>query len=340
MTLSNERTRRARSKTWSRLGETRRKPSEYEIVTHGLHYHYKRDPVPFELDPRAPLNRWYLKHREGSTFQVDDWEDFRDPTKLTYRGYVGVQRARETYLDSLIDGFEVRDHYANADAAWVQTLDRLYLPTRYSGHVLQMTSVYVSQMAPTSYITVAYHFQGGDEMRRVQRNAYLAKAYSLDHSAELADSAHTRSIWEQDEHWQPLRELLEKLMVAYDWGEAFAALSLVVKPAYDALFNEQLAQLARANGDELLASLADDFRLDEARHQDTARAVVAYAVERSPELSGVLREWVAKWQSPTDAAIAGLSELFATAPFAVDPLAVVSAVSAGRRTFLTECGLA
>jgi toluene monooxygenase system protein E len=338
MTITEGATERRRRKTWS-LYEERRKPTEYEVVTHRLNYHFGREPTPFELDPDTPINRWYMQHREGSAFQVDDWEGFRDPAKLTYRAYVALQRERESYLDNLIDEFERGDHYAGLDSGWVSTLDRLYLPSRFSGHVLQMVSLYVSQMAPSSYITVAYHFQGGDEMRRVQRNAYLAKVLSLDHSEELANSAHTRSVWEDDEHWQPMRELLERLLVAYDWGEAFAALALVAKPAHDALFNDQLGQLARQNGDELLALLAHDFRLDEERHRRTAQALVAYAVERKPELRGVLVVWVQKWQPLAAAAVEGLSGLLAQARQPLDAGAVRDAATQRMRAFAEECGL-
>lgn len=55
-----------RLKTWSIAGDTRRKPTEYEIVTGQFHYHFNRRPAPFDLDPDSPINRWYLEHREGS----------------------------------------------------------------------------------------------------------------------------------------------------------------------------------------------------------------------------------------------------------------------------------
>jgi toluene monooxygenase system protein E len=308
---------RRRTTTWSEY-PAGKKPSEYETVTHGLNYHFRRDPVPFEMDPGAPLNRWYLKHREGSPLNVEDWSEFRDPSKLTYRAYVAHQRARETYLDSLIEAFETRDHFAKLSDEWGQTLDRLYLTSRFSGHILQMASLYVSQMAPTSYITVAFHFQGADDMRRVQRCAYLAKSLSLEKSSEYGDSSHARKIFEEDEAWQPLRELLEKMLIAYDWGEAYAALALVAKPAYDAVINDQLGELARINGDELLTGLTADFALDTKRHQDTARAVLAYVTEKDPSLADLVQGWVDKWQPLADSAVEGLSSMFETAPTPID----------------------
>lgn len=80
-----------------------------------------------------------------------------------------------------------------------------------------------------------------------------AKSLSLEHDAELASSANTRRHWEEDAVWHPLREAVEKMLIAYDWGEAFAALNLVAKPIFDEIFNLQLDELVRAHEDILLA---------------------------------------------------------------------------------------
>ena len=136
----------------------------------------------------TPINAWYLKYREGSPLQTDDWEGFRDPHQLTYRLYVQRQADREGYLDNLIIKFERRNHDANLQLEWAQVLDRLYLPARFPIHTLQMTALYMAQMAPSSFMTNAAYFQAADELRRIQWTAYRAKSLSLDHYAELASS--------------------------------------------------------------------------------------------------------------------------------------------------------
>ena len=111
--------KRERPKTWSMFGKVRRKPSEYEVVTGGFHYHFNRQPAPFELDPNMPVNAWYLKYREGSSLQADDWEGFRDPHRLNYHAYVQLQAEREAYVENLVDEFERHDHDATLDSGWV-----------------------------------------------------------------------------------------------------------------------------------------------------------------------------------------------------------------------------
>src|SRR5262249_36144506 len=155
--------------------------------------------------------------------QADDWGGFRDPHQLTYQVYVQRQAEREAYVDNLVDEFECHKHDAGLQTEWVRLLKRLYLPARFPIHALQMTALYMAQMAPSSFIPNAPYFQAADEVRGIQWAAYRAKSLSLEHDAELASSAHTRQRWEEDSAWQPLRETVEKMLIAYDWGEAFAA---------------------------------------------------------------------------------------------------------------------
>ena len=259
-----------------------------------FHYHFRRQPAPFELDPGMPLNLWYLQYREGSLFQVDDWEGFRDPHKLTYKDYVALQHDRETY---------------------------------------------VGQMAPSAFITNAAHFSAADEMRRVQRIAYWTKVLANTHSGELATTELARGAWENDPAWQPLRRACEQLLVARDWGEAFAARNLALKPALDALLNSLFADLARRNSDEFLALLFTEFQVDSQRSQDWSSALVSYALEHRPELREVLTGWLGTWQPRAVEAVEPLAAAFATAPVPIAADQVMGAVREQHRAFLQTCGL-
>jgi toluene monooxygenase system protein E len=302
-------TQRRRPKTWSRFADVRKRVSPYEAVTGDLHYHFRREPAPFELDPGMPMNRWYLRYREGSPFQVDDWEGFRDPAKLTYKDYVSLQHEREVYLDGLVDRFEATEHAAGLDPVWVETLRRFFVPLRFPLHVLQMASLYVGQMAPTSYVTNAAAFQAGDEMRRIQRIAYWTRVLADAHDPALGSTEAARDPWTSDPAWQPLRETCERLLIAYDWGEAFTALNLVVKPAVDDLLDWRFAEAAERAGDGFLALLFAEFQHDAQRSRAWSGALVDYAVAAKPELKAVLDGWTATWTPRAEDAVAALAPL-------------------------------
>jgi toluene monooxygenase system protein E len=178
-------------------------------------------------------------------------------------------------------------------------------------------------------------------MRRVQRQAYLAKALALENSRpELADSDFARESWTQAPHWQGLRELIEKQLIAYDWGEAFATRNLVVRPIFDHIFNTELARLAEANGDTFLALLHDDFRnYDEAYAIANTKALATYAVGKDAALAELLRGWQRKWAPLGKAAAAGLADALSRAPGADSAAAIFERTLAAQAQLVVDCGL-
>ena len=332
-------TERKPPKTWSLLGDVRRRPSIYEATAAKFNYHFRREPAPFEMDPTAAINQWYLTNREGSSFNVDDWEGFRDPAKLTYSDYVMLQHDRETYLDLLIDHHEDAASVDALSAAWVQTLTEVLVPLRFPLHVLQMQALYVGQMAPSAYIINCAHFQAGDEMRRIQRFAYVTRMLANAHGESIASTSTGRDPWQSGAAWQPLREVSERMLAEYDWGTAFVILNLALKPALDSVVNESLASLAIANGDEFLALLLAEFQRDSTRSQNWTAALVQYAIEKDPALAGVVREALDAWAPKVDAAVAGIAELFAGAPTPIEPAQVRESATAARDRLIGAAGL-
>jgi len=317
---------RVKQRTWSMLGDVKRRPTAYEVVTAKFHYHFRREPAPFELDPEVPLNQWYLRYREGSAFQVDDWEGFRDPAKLTYKDYVGLQHEREVYLDGVVDRAEATEWARTLPDAWIEAGREVVLPLRFALHILQMQALYVGQIAPSSFITNAAHFQAGDEMRRVQRVAYWTKAVSLARGDDdFASTEAARSRFENHEAWQPLRRVLEEMLVAYDWGEAFVALQLAVKPAVDALVEQGVARAAAASGDAMLAGVLEGCAEDGRRARSWARELVGYAVGLKPALGEVIQAHQSRWAEPAIEAAAAVGDLLRGAPGAVSGADVAEA---------------
>lgn len=334
---------RTRKKTWS-MWQERRVPSEYEAVTYKFHNHFRNEPAPFELSENWSLNLFYKQNREGSPFvsAVPDWEGYRDPQALTYRRYIEVQKEREVYCDNLIDEFEARNHYASLAPEWLDFLRDNYLPVRFPGHGLQMSAAYLGQMGPSAFVTNTFYFQMGNEMRRVQRQAYLAQVLAMDcERPDLADSDRTRKTWTEAPQWQGLRELIEKQLCAYDFGEAFASRQLVMRPLFDAVFNHELARIAEANDDRLLSMLHDDFRLhDEAYAVETTKGLVRYATENGEGNADLLlRAHVEKWTPLAAKAAEGLAGALASAPNADSAEEIGKRMHAHFEAHLASCGL-
>ena len=192
-------------------------------------------------------------------------------------------------IDGLLREVDDEGYDEELSDGWVDFIDRWYAPLRFPTHGLQMLAAYVAQMAPASRMTNCAAFQAADEMRRVQRIAYRT-AQLADHRPTIDVSTHRRH-WEEADAYQPLRELVERALIAYDWGEALVVTNVVIKPYFDRLVNLELAgALAAMNHDPVLRHI--HFSLDEdARwHRDWSRRLIHLAITigpRTPTLSQV-----------------------------------------------------
>lgn len=262
-------------RTYWHLEQRKKKPDEYDIVTSKLLYYRERG---FEV--QTPIDQWYAKFQRGSRLVAPDWEQFRDPRATTYASYVALAKERETFVDGILETIDDRD----TDPATLRMLPVL----RYPLHGLQMVASYLGSMAPGGRLVVCFAFQAGDEMRRVQRLAYRMRQVQVAHPG-FGDDAKT--VWTKDPAWQPLRRLVEELLVTYDWGEAFVALNVVVKPILDDVF-------ARWGNDKDRMMLGS-FAQDHAWHRAWTEAALAIATYPRDE-------WVAKWQPLVDTAVSAL----------------------------------
>jgi toluene monooxygenase system protein E len=311
-------------KTYTRLATGRRIPTEYELMSTDLHYNH---PRRFELPSTNPVVDWYYRHREGSALQARDWDQFADPRRTTYGMYTQLQDGREDVVDGLLREVDDTAYDTRLDDEWVRFLDRWYSPLRFPVHGLQMLAAYIAQMAPSSRITNCASFQMGDEMRRVQRIAYRTVQLAgqpLDDEAV----ARQRAAWEEAAEFQPLRELIERALVAYDWGESFIVTNAVIKPRIDRLVNQHIAgTLATANGDPILTSI--HFSLDEDAHwhREWTAALMRHIVDDNTANAEVVSGWIEKWNPLASEALEAFAGVTAEAPMPSDPSTVATRIT-------------
>lgn len=308
-------------KTYWHLLDARRMPTRYELLTSRLLYYPKSG---FAVD--TPVAGWYRRYQEQSALACDDWEEFADPQEMTYASYVRDRRDAEVYLAGVLD----REPLEPLAARWLETAADVLAPLRFPCHGLMMAAAYLAQIAPSGRIVVAAAMQAGDELRRVQRLAYRL-AQLRRHHPGLGDDARER--WEREPAWQPARELIERALVAYDYGECFAALCLAIKPAWDQLIGGELAAAAARAGDDLTRRLLEAFSADAAWHAEWSAELARFAIARRPANREALEAWLDAWIPRVDAAVTALAARF------TDPEAACGAALAARDELLSRCGL-
>ena len=289
-------------KTYWHLEHLKRKPTDYDLLTSKLLYYVDRG---FEVN--VPVEDWYRRHQKGSPLVCTDWEAFRDPRETTYTKYTELQKTKEIFVDGLLKAIDDTGYDRKLSPDWVRVLERVMAPLRYPVHGLQMVAAYVGQMAPSGRITVVSLFQAGDEMRRVQRLAYRMRQLQDTH-AGFGDRS--RSVWQDDPLWQPLRRVIEQLLVTYDWGEAFVALNLALKPMFDELFLAGFGRLAQSRGDDLLARIFLSLREDCEWHRDWSRALVRMAAADREENADAVAAWLERWRPLVVQALSAFAPVF------------------------------
>jgi len=290
-------------KTWSKLAKNKRRPSEYEIVTTNLQTRHRHRDQAYELSPAPdlPMNDWYRTNVFDSLLQHEDWEEFRDPDALIYRVYTRSQDSQEEYIDGVLNEHNDIRHDDDLQPEWLDTLEKLYTPRRFVQTALQMGAAYILQITPASTVTAAAGFQEGDEFRWLQRVAYRTRELQISHP-DRGFGKTERDNWENEPALQGLRELMEKALIAYDWGESFVAINLVAKVACDETLRE-LASTARRFSDPLLASLADNQLRDADRSRRWSSELVKFCTDAREENKTVIREWIEKWKPLANNAI-------------------------------------
>jgi len=255
-------------RTYLPLEGLRHKPTDYEVTTSGLLYYPARG---FEVE--TPVSGHYAKYQQGGLLQSSDWEAFEDPAHFTYSSYVAERRDQEAFLDRLLE------RPLSPVPRELLPLLGLLSALRFPLHGLQMVAAYIGALAPSGRISVVAAFQAADELRRIQR---LCQWLGRSGKAAAEVGALGREIWQQAPAFQPLRRVVEELLITYDWGEALLVLGGIVKPIFDRLWFEQLAGVAERHQDEILekilSSLGDDGHWHAAWFIEFCRA----AIEREP----------------------------------------------------------
>jgi len=330
----------SKRRTWSAFGDIKRRPSEYEIVTHKLHYSMRpgRD-APYEASPAAPMNLWFSTYRDESPVQAEDWDGFRDPDQYTYREYCARQDEKEVVVRELCSEFHDRGHDSTFGKEWVKTLRTVFTPARYPLHGLQLMAAYIGQIAPSSYITNAACFEAADYVRAVCVVAYRTRELQIAHpKAGFVDGE--QATWETEPAWQPVRKVIEEALVAYDWAESFAALNLVLRPTLESVLYRTFSEVASNNGDELTSLLLANLSDDNERAGRWSAALCNYAIEANKSNATALGTWVDKWSPAADEAAKSIATMLATLPVnKADTKKAVAAAKGARAAMLERSGL-
>jgi toluene monooxygenase system protein E len=278
--------------------------------------HDEKEPLilwetPVEAARAEFANRRIAWQLDTMAVRVASWDGFRDPDEMTNRKYHHQQDAAEALVDqALEDHPERRTTDREHGARWLDALGAVWTMQRYPVRGLKILATYLAQFAPSRPIACAAALQAADEVRRVERIAYrtaqLARAYPA-----RGFGRRERETFETHPLWQPLREAIERMLVAFEWDEAFVALQLVIKPIYDEIFVHQLADVCEAAGDPVDALVLRSLWRDAERSRRWSAALVRFAMAQGDNRDAFAHH-LARWSPWVDKLLRDGAEILAT----------------------------
>lgn len=289
-------------KTYSYFAEQNRFPSEYDITTSRSLYYPEMG-----LSIKNEIQAWYAKNQSQSIFQCADWNEFSDPAQYTYFKYISEKIEKTYLLQGLFQMSRTTRYYGELSADWIKKLQMLYAPQIYPAHAMQMMASYIGQLAPSARIVVASSFQAANEVSRIQT---ICENMDIVLGSYKALGNDSKNLWQTDAQYQPLRRLMEEALIVYDWGEAFVALNLCIKPILDEFFLNQFSLQALVNGDHLTSNVAF-YKFQESEWQvDWSIELAQIVLRQNPGITNQVKAWIDHWSNRTLDALLPLYDLF------------------------------
>lgn len=283
----------ARKRTFTHLEGRKRPPSDYEEVSTGLIWR-----TPPHVETRH--GTW----REEDTALRADWEEFRDPTGLTYRSYVARQDASERELDGVLRSGAAAGTADGLADEWRRALATLVGAMSFAEWGVGMLHQHVERFSLSSTLAQSAQLQVMDKMRHAQRDL---EVYDLLFGEPESGDDPVRRIWMDGADIQPLRRFIEETLARTDWAEVIVAANLALGGLLAPFLREVYLEGGRRYRDPVAAGLGSAFAVDEKRHVAWTDAFVKLAAAEPANLE-VMSAWLERDLPAVAEALATLTE--------------------------------
>jgi propane monooxygenase small subunit len=286
------------SRSYNYFAPRKRRATVYEDVT-----------VDVQPDPARHLTQgWVYEFADGiggypqewTVLKSSNWHEFLDPNEeweqTIYRNNANVVRQ----IQQNIEQGRAAGAFAAFDPAWVRVLERHVFAWAHAEHGLGMHVYTPAQRdAPTNMINNAMAVGAAHKLRFAQD--LILYNLTLSEEIEGFDGSVHRTTWQEDPHWQPTRELVERLTGTRDWAEQWFATAIVLEPLVGELFRSGFVmQVAALHGDFVTPTVMGAGESDAAREQKGARALyrmLADDAEHGAENRRILQGWLTDWSA-------------------------------------------
>lgn len=245
-----------------------------------------------------PDRELYDKRR--TQIVMADWYAFRDPRQFYYGAYTITRARQQDTMEKNIEFVDKRGLLRSLPEAVRNKLIFALVPLRHVMWGANTHNCYMTAYAWGTAITQATMFQTMDCLGVAQ---YLSRIGLL-LDGNTGDALKVgKSLWLEHPAWQPLRRMVEKMMVTKDWFELFVAQNLVLDGLLQPLvFKHFESRFAAQHGPGLgmLTEFMSTWFEESSRWVD---ATMKTAAGESPANAALLIAWIATWRAAAIAAL-------------------------------------
>jgi phenol hydroxylase P1 protein len=179
-----------------------------------------------------------------TVLRLTDPYTFLDPRQYYYTPYVTARAAQHEAFGKTLTYLEDRELPARLPNAWRALIASVVVPLRHFEAGAQLVTVNGARFAYGTTIEQCCTYAAFDRIG----NAQMLSRIGLAVGSGAADVLKTaKQEWLDGEHLQPLRRLVEEIMVVGDWAEGLLAIDLVDSLTYP-LFYQRLDEAALLTG--------------------------------------------------------------------------------------------
>lgn len=319
----------------------KRRLSEYEAVSLYVQPDLQRPHQHLFMRDSGGRHAW---RTESTRLRHPDWYAFRDPARQWQRTYVRMQAEQERAIERLVEDATAAGAFDAVDRAWLEhLLGEHYRVWSFFEYGLFRSFAVAQREALADTIGNALCFQGFDHMRHAQ--AIVLYLLDLEQQIDGFSESPARERWLEDERYQPLRRLVEELIVLEDWGELCIAANLAVLPwTAEIGVSALLRANAASHGDLATPVIALTTERDRRRNIGVSGELVRMALEETnPDAAAnraQIEAWLERWTERARAAAAALAPLWGEIPHPVNDFAGArDAAEAAQQKLLAAHGL-
>ena len=241
-----------------------------------------------------------------SALRLTDPYSYTDPRQFYYTPYVTNRASMHDEFGKTLAYLEQRDLLAKLPAGWQAFLGSIVVPLRHFESGAQLVSVAGARFAYGTSLEQCCTFAAFDRVGNAQMLSRVGIAVGAGGRDQLTTA---KREWIEGEHLQPLRRLIEEIMIVDDWAEGVLAVDLVDSLVYPMIYRglDEAALLGGAGAYSLFAQHLTGWFTDQRKWLDALIKAWATDEERGEANREVLARIVSTWGPRAEEAAVALA---------------------------------